>query len=125
MTGRFYQLILLQETFMNTTDRWETFAVIQEKSDRYPWWLEVFEGDKAPIKSILSHRVNVPGKSDVLAYELDIAALTPEMRERLVNSIAKRFGQNPAFVEFDLDNVGCPILADGVTACDLNPAKFL
>jgi hypothetical protein len=123
---------------MNTPENWETFATIRaepsptdgasptagtqatQASERAAWWHEVFGGDRAPIKSIFPYRANLPGKPGALVYEMDLKALTPEMRERLVHSIARRFGQNPAFVEFDLDNVGCPILADDVVVSTTN-----
>jgi hypothetical protein len=110
---------------MNTPENWETFATIRADSERAAWWLEVFGGDRCPVKSILSHRANLPGHPNALVYEMDLAALTPEMRERLVKSIAKRFGQNPAFVEFDLDNVGCPVLADDVVVSTTNVGLLL
>lgn len=91
---------------MNTPEHWETFATIKPDSERAGWWREVFGGERAPIKSILSHRANLPGKPDAL-------------------SIAKRFGLDPALVEFDLDSVGCPVLADDVTASTTNIAAFL
>lgn len=110
---------------MNTPENWETVATINPKSERAAWWHDVFGGDRAPIKSILPHRANVPGKKDVLVYEMDIRALAPEIRARLVESLARRFGVNPAFVEADLDNEGCPILAEDVTASTTNIGPYL
>lgn len=117
--------IMRKESRMNTQERWETVATIKPEAERAAWWQEVFGGDRAPIKSILTHRANLPGKPNALIYELDLRALTPEMRERLVASIAKRFGLNPAFVESGLDNEGVPVLADDVTASTTNIGLLL
>jgi hypothetical protein len=124
-----------KDMIMNTPENWETFATIRASSERAPWWHEVFGGDRAPIKSIFPYRANLSeapngptasaGKPGALVYEMDLQALTPEMRERLVQFIAKRFGQNPAFVEFDLDNEGCPILADDVVVSTTNVGLLL
>jgi hypothetical protein len=76
---------------MNIPENWETFATIRADSDRAESWREVFGGDRCPVKSILPARANLPGKPDALIYEMDLAALTPKMRERLIQSIAKRF----------------------------------
>lgn len=110
---------------MNTPENWETFATIHPESERAASWREVFGGDRAPIKSILPHRAGLPGKPDALVYEMDLGALTPEMRERLVKSIAKRFDIDPAFVEFDLDRLGCPVLADDVVVSTTNVGLLL
>lgn len=110
---------------MNTPETWKTFATIRPQAERAAWWLEVFGGDRCPIKSILPHRASLPGHPNALVYELDLAALTPEMRERLVASIAKRFNLSPAFVEFDLDNEGVPVLADDVVVSTTNVGLLL
>lgn len=113
------------KNLMNTPENWETFATIRAESERAAWWLETFGGDRCPVKSILPHWVSVPGHLNALVYEIDIRALTSEMRERLVQSIAKRFGQDPAFIEASLDDVGCPVLADDVVVSTTNVGLFL
>jgi hypothetical protein len=129
---------------MNTPDNWETFATIRpdaasslsvsetatpgvqaETQARAAWWLEVFGGDRCPVKSILPHRANLPGHPNALVYEMDLAALTPEMRERLVDSIASRFSLTPDLVEFHLDDEGVPILADDVVVSTTNVGLLL
>ena len=105
---------------MNTPENWETFATIRADNDRAAAWREVFGGDRLPVKSILPGRANLPGKPDALIYEMDIRALTPEIRERLITSIATRFGQDLAFVEANLDREGCPVLADDVVVSTTN-----
>lgn len=109
---------------INTPD-WRTFATIKPEAERAAWWLETFGGYRCPVKSIIAHRANLPGHPDALVYEMDIAALAPEMRERLVASIAKRFGQDPAFVEASLDDIGCPILAEDVVVTTTNVGPLL
>lgn len=106
-------------------DTWHTFATIRPESERAAWWLEVFGGDRCPVKSILPQRGNLPGKPDALFYEMDIAALTPEQRGRLVQSLAKRFGYILTLVEFSLDNYGCPVLADDVVVSTTNVGLLL
>lgn len=105
---------------MNTPENWKTFATIRVDSERAAAWREVFGGDRVPVKSILPGRANLPGKMNALVYEMDIAALTPDQRSRLVASIASRFEQDPAFVEANLDREGCPVLADDVTVSATN-----
>ena len=92
-----------------------TTATIHETSPRASDWLRVFGRlTDIPLRGPFVIRVNVPGRSNVRAYLLDIAALDPEERLRLVNHIATRFNIPPAEVDRDLDAEGVPILAEDV-----------
>jgi len=92
-----------------------TTASIIETSPRAADWLRVFGRlTDIPLRSPFAIRVNVPGRSNVSAYLLDISFITPEERLRLVNHIADRFNLTPAEVDRDLDAQGVPILAEDV-----------
>lgn len=71
---------------------------------------------------------SVPGKPDVLIYEMDLKAISDEQRQRLVESIAARFDLPPDQVAKNIDEEGVPILAEGVSVSSTDSrtlAQFL
>ena len=97
---------------MNTPDDWKTTARIINPT-RATLWRQVFGGEEVPIRSIIPTNVNLPGHPDTLAYFLDLSAITPEQRQRLITAIAEKFHLPPAEVAADID-AGVPILASDV-----------
>lgn len=98
----------------NTVNDWKTIAIIHNP-DRKQFWKEVFGADIAPVKSFAMTRANLPGYPRALIYKLDLKALSPEIRARLVNHLSTRWNLTPAEVESDLEKTGMPILAEDVT----------
>ena len=79
-------------------------------------WLRVFGSRQVPVKSPLPHRGSAPEHPEALFYELDLAALDPGQRWRLVEHLAERFGIPPAEVAAELMVNGyVPLLADDLT----------
>jgi hypothetical protein len=103
---------------MNTQTNWKTVAVIHNP-ERLKFWQDVLDGDRAPIKSIFTISVHVPdgngGTHQTDAYFLDLNAITPEQREKLIRAIAKRFVIPVDEVERAIDDQGVPILAEDVS----------
>jgi len=92
-----------------------TTASIHETSTRAADWLHVFGRlNDIPLRSPFAITVDVPGRSNVSAYLLDVSLITAEERLRLVNHIANRFNLPHSEVERDLDAHGVPILAEDV-----------
>jgi len=92
-----------------------TTATIHETSPRASDWMHVFGRlNDIPLRGPFAIKVNVPGRSSVSAYLLDVSLLTAEERLRLVNHIANRFNLPPAEVDRDLDAQGVPVLAEDV-----------
>ena len=92
------------------------YTLIKPDSPRAADWEKVFGGRQVPIKSPLPHRGSAPGHPDALFYELDLAALNPGQRWRLVEHLAARFDEPPAEVAAELMVNGyVPLLADDLT----------
>lgn len=108
---------------MNTPDNWQTTARIHNP-ERLTLWQATFGSDTVPIKSIIPRRANLPGKPDALIYEMDLAAITSEQRTRLVEALAQKFNLPAAEIEANLDEQGCPILADDCVAGTSNHAHI-
>jgi hypothetical protein len=92
---------------------WKTFAIAVDK-DRAAMWQRIFGGIEAPVKSVVPGPAFLPGVGATMVYELDLSAITPEQRERLVKEIAGKFKLPEWEVDQTLDEIGCPILADDV-----------
>jgi hypothetical protein len=72
---------------------------------------EVFGTATVPVKGWLPFRASLPiGVREV--YELDVDALEPEIRSRLVRHLAAKFGVDVAEADAVLAAEGLPILAD-------------
>ncbi len=90
-------------------------AVLNSQSPRYSDWRHVLGHDSVPIKSPQVAKANLGDELDVEVYQLDIEALSPEQRDRLVNFVALKFGVAPVKVEEQLESIGFPIRAVDVT----------
>ena len=94
-------------------------ATIRPDSPRASLWLGVLGTVTVPILSPMPTRGTSPHHPapGALFYALDVAALTPQQRARLVAATAERFGLSVAQVERDFDDPehGVPILADDVS----------
>lgn len=97
---------------MNTN---QVLATISKTSPRAADWRGVFGRlDNIPLQGPLPIVCKLPGKGESACYMLDLQAITPEERERLIDYIAIRFGSSRKVVEDSLDDVGMPIVADDV-----------
>lgn len=101
-------------------------ATISQSADpeRAAAWREVFGGDTVILKSPIPGRANLPGKGETEVYEIDIAALTPEQRQRLITHLAAKFELDPDDVDGNLDQHGCPILSTDVWVTIHNPQRW-
>jgi len=99
---------------MNTKDKWETTATIHDEHRRAVWG-PIFPDARVPIKSILPFKADLPGHPKADVYMLDLDAITDEQREKLIDTIVGLFGESAQEVRSDIDERGCPILADDVT----------
>lgn len=80
--------------------------------ERAEKWRQVFGTDEVPIVSPIPHLANLPGFDEPqIVYLLDLSAVAPEARARLVQQTAERFGLDTAVVDTELENEGMPILA--------------
>lgn len=93
----------------------QTTATISESSERAADWQKVFGRlHDIPLKSPFPLAVNVPGKVGVMAYFLDLVALTDDERTRLIDHIAERFKLPRDQVVIEIGAAGVPILANDV-----------
>lgn len=93
---------------------WKTTAKINDH-ERNKHLSSVFTDGVLPIISPLPQMAKLPEVGEGPVYMLDLNAISPEQRQGVVNQIAERFGYSAEFVDAELESVGVPILADGVT----------
>lgn len=103
----------------------EFIAKISEESTRHREWIEVMGVDEIPLKSPFPEWASAPGVEAGLFYQIDLSAITPEQRERMIKHIARKFEVDEHEVSSTLDTIGCPILAEDVTVVVLNPQKWI
>jgi len=107
---------------MNTKDKWTITATIHDEQRR-ALWSEVFPDGVVPIQVPVAYDVNVPELGNIKAYMLDLAAISDEQREKVIDVISKRFSYPRDEVGAELDK-GVPILADGVSVLVKDMAYF-
>jgi hypothetical protein len=91
-------------------------ATIDLASPRAAKWLADFGTDTVPIKSPVPHRSHLEGLGVREVYVVDVAALAPEVLERLVRGLAADFAIPPEEVRAGLlGDHGLPILASEVS----------
>ena len=73
---------------MNTRDNWLTTATIHDEHRRAVW-SKIFPGAVPPIKSTLPSRASLPGHPGALVYFLDLAAISDEQRDQLLDQKQK------------------------------------
>lgn len=99
----------------------QTTATIHNP-ERRRFWMSVFYTDTVPIKSIIPGFADLPGHPDAQVYFLDLEAITPAERRRLVRHLANRFNLSPHYVAANLNKQGVPILAEDVSLISTDPA---
>lgn len=99
-------------------------ATIIGISERSIMWQEVMGGNVVVLKSPFASEALIPGHGVTRVYEMDIDALQPEQRERLITALARKFGLPEEEVSRDLDDVGCPVLADEIVVTIHNPQRW-
>ena len=103
-------------------------VTIREDSPRAADWMKVFGTLTVPVTNALSPAtitLNTPGRQgETQAYFLDLKALTPQQRRRLVEHIATRFGAAPDQVTAQIDEHGVPILEEDTTAVIHNLQRY-
>lgn len=92
--------------------RW--YASLSDSSPRAADWRQTLGSLTAPIKGPLPYLMRVPLLGVVLAYEMDVDALTAEQRALTVTNLAERFNVplEEAWEEFR--EHGCPVLMENV-----------
>jgi hypothetical protein len=100
-------------------------ATIVENSPRAADWLKVFGGREIILKYPFARTGDFPGVGARDFYELDLAALTPEQRTRMIVHLASYFHLSEDEVQSTFDDVGCPILAEDVIVAIYNPIRWL
>jgi len=92
-----------------------TTATLIETSPRAAGWQRIFGRlNNVPLTSSRLHLVRHQTEGLMYVYELDISALTPEERERLIDLLAEEFNLPRSEVASDVDEQGVPIRAEDV-----------
>lgn len=99
-------------------------ATISSTSERAETWRQVLGTRTIYLKSFIPVSFDLPGKPCTKSYELDLTLLTTEQRQRLIDYICNKFNFKKGYVDYNLDVVGCPILAEDVTVTVKNPQKW-
>ncbi len=74
---------------------------------------KVFGTAVVPVKSATPVPAEVAGLGRQMAYQLDLEAIGPDARARLVEHLAAKFGVEPEAVDATLSEQGLAILAEG------------
>src|SRR5262249_13776611 len=77
-------------------------------SPRYENWRGILGTDEVPIMLPFGYKA-LFGEESVSAYDLNLDALSPEQRERLIAWIAKEYGDSREKIEEGLNEFGFPI----------------
>lgn len=109
----------------NSIGEWQTTAKAL-KPARAEKWRQVFGSDVVPITCPIPLSIgSFPGVDGAkYFYLLDLKAISPEQRERLIASIALEFKLSIDDVRANLDQMGCPILADDVITSSIDSGLF-
>ncbi|GIK42461.1 MAG: hypothetical protein BroJett011_62940 [Chloroflexota bacterium] len=98
---------------MNTVNEWLTTATVTNP-ERAAEWQNLFGSNVVPITSIIPLVGKFPGGVEALYYPLDLKAIGPERKEKLIASIARQFNLAPEEVRAEIDRIGVPVLAADV-----------
>jgi hypothetical protein len=99
-------------------------ATLREDSPRYQDWMQVFGTDTVYLKAPIPNWYDLPGRGATSCFDLDIASLTEEQKERMITFLANRFDVAEDVVRQDLDEIGCPIVTEDVALAIMNPLKW-
>ena len=95
------------------------WAKLNAHSPRYSLWRDILSSDDVPLKSPGSVQLELTSDKDEF-YELDLAQVTPDQRQRLIGWSAQKFGEPEEIVAADIDRNGYLIrTADVYIAFDL------
>jgi hypothetical protein len=101
------------------------FAVsLREDTERGRAWAEVFGTTRVHVRSPLPEWVTLPERGAALVFFLDLALLSTEQRERLIEYLAQKFGLAVSEVATEIDKAGVPILAEECTVTVYNPHRW-
>jgi len=89
--------------------------------ERAAFWTSIFERNLVPIVPGFVSYVNLPDHPDALVCWLDLDAITPQQRQRLVDGLSTRFDLDPEFVDANLEQEGVPVHLADVTIRIKNP----
>jgi len=80
--------------------------------ERLAYFDRVFGSATVPVKQLFAvpFMADLPGIGKQAVYELDLDAITPEQRERLIEYGIERFSMSRADCERELETQGFPIL---------------
>jgi hypothetical protein len=97
---------------------------LMKSSPRYENWRKILESDEAPIISP-TPIMTLLGAEMADVFRLNIAKLTADQRERLIDFIVEKFGVARATAQSEIETGGFPIrAADVVSALSLAPLRF-
>lgn len=91
----------------------QTTCAIIETSPRAADWQRIFGRlDNIPLTSSRLNLVRHQTEGLMYVYGLDLSALTPDERERLIDFLAEKFNLPRAEVAGDIDEQGVPVRAE-------------
>ncbi|MCB0176183.1 MAG: hypothetical protein KDJ97_37135 [Anaerolineae bacterium] len=92
--------------------------------ERAAMFMEVYGSYTIPLLSFVPSWQSLP-IGERLCYLVNLRAITPDQRRRLVDYIARRFDIDPASVEADLDQIGMPVLTEHITVTSSDQGLLL
>jgi hypothetical protein len=98
---------------VSTRNNWPITAKVLD-GPRRELWLPIFEDAIVPIKSMFTIKTDLPGHPQAEAYMLDLDAISPDQRARMIDVLATRFNISREEIADEIER-GVPILAEGVS----------
>jgi hypothetical protein len=77
-----------------------------------------------PVKSPIPVLANLPGKSEVRVFLVDLDEVEPDILARIKTGLARKFGLSPAEAETEIKEKGIPILDEEVSVMIDHPQKW-
>jgi len=88
------------------------FVVTVDNQKRMDDWVSMFDTVTVHVTSPIPKEAFLPGFDEPqLIYELDLALITKQQRQKLVGYLSKKFGIPMAQVDREIEAHGVPILA--------------
>lgn len=104
---------------MSAPRRVARFTLTTFEPEQRAWWTEAFGDVTVPIRDPLPHYALLPGfPTPQLVFLLDFPALAPEIQQRAIHVVAKRWKYDEDELWEDVARSGFPLLATPFSTVD-------
>lgn len=102
------------------------FTATITNPERAAEWEALLDTTTVHIRSPIPQPASLPGHPKAMIYELDLALITDEQRQRLIQHFHLKFGVPKDTIMQTLNEIGVPILTDDcIVSITSHPLKWL